>query len=49
MGRGEEGKVIVPKCCFCIDLKTGVLILGIICSILSGIGVIAYIAALVGK
>ena len=49
MGRGSNGKIIFPKCCFCIDLKTGVLVLGILSSIAVGIAMIAYIILLAGK
>ena len=49
MGKGERGSVIFPKCCFCIDLKTGVLVLGILSSIAIGIAMIAYIIVLAGK
>jgi len=43
MGKGTNGKVCLPKCCFCLELKTGVLVLGILSSILIGITLIAYI------
>merc|ERR1711872_263747 len=48
MGKGEGGRVIVPKCCFCIDLKTGVLVLGILSSIFTGISSIVYLVYFVG-
>jgi len=38
----------VPKCCFCIDLKTGVLVLGILSSIFTGISSIVYLVYFVG-
>merc|ERR1712018_811786 len=44
MGQGTNGKVCIPKCCFCLELKTGVLVLGILSSILIGVAMIAYIA-----
>merc|ERR1712212_1390335 len=47
MGKGESGRVIVPKCCFCIDLKTGVLVLGILSSIFTGISSIVYLVIFV--
>jgi len=46
MGKGDSGAIIFPKCCFCIDLKTGVLVLGILSSIAVGIGMVAYIVQL---
>merc|ERR1712242_662726 len=46
MGQGTEGKVLIEKCCFCLELKTGVLVLGILSSILLGIGLIGYIVNL---
>ena len=49
MGKGEGGRVIVPKCCFCIDLKTGVLVLGILSSIFTGISSIVYLVIFVRK
>ena len=49
MGIGANGKIIFPKCCFCIDLKTGVIVLGILSSIAIGIAMIAYIILLAGK
>lgn len=49
MGKGERGSVIFPKCCFCVDLKTGVLVLGILSSIAIGIAMIAYIIGLAGN
>ena len=49
MGKGDSGGVIVPKCCFCIDLKTGVLVLGILSSIAVGIGLVSYIIWLAGN
>merc|ERR1711953_75190 len=33
MGRGEIGGVLFPKCCCCIDLKTGVVVLGVLSAI----------------
>lgn len=44
MGQETTEKVCIPKCCFCLELKTGVLVLGILSSILIGIAMIAYIA-----
>lgn len=49
MGKGDGGKVIFPKCCFCIDLKTGVLVLGILSSIATAIALIAYLVHLAGS
>ena len=33
MGRGAIGGVLFPKCCCCIDLKTGVVVLGVLSAI----------------
>merc|ERR1712133_24349 len=41
-------RTIFPKCCCCIELKTGVRILGIVSCIGSGIAIISYIIGLVG-
>ena len=49
MGQGQKDKVYLGKCCCCVELKPGVLILGIICAILAGIGVIASIVGLIRK
>lgn len=42
MGRGELGGVIFPKCCCCIDLKTGVVVLGILSAIATENAMIVY-------
>ena len=33
MGRGAIGGILFPKCCCCIDLKTGVVVLGVLSAI----------------
>ena len=33
MGRGAIGGVLFTKCCCCIDLKTGVVVLGVLSAI----------------
>ena len=44
MGRGEIGGVMFPKCCCCIDLKTGVVVLGVLSAIATENSMLGYTA-----
>ena len=46
MDSGQEGGRCLGKCCFCINLKTGIMVFGIISSIICGICLIGAIVIL---